>query len=1090
MKIKTKLLMGLCATPILIFLLIGIGWLQVTNLHRLSTATHNNFELSVIAEQIQTDIKNEAITLRNIVIFNDKELIEKELKILKQESNNTSKDIVLLESKVNTAEQKILVGNLKDTNQRFYEYKKQVIEQKSQGNQAEAIDVIITNSNLIHLELFETVSELTKHFEKNMETSFSTTTEGLQQQTWISSIIALVSTLLITAYLFRTIWTLVTRLSKVSAIMTKVADGSADLGVKVEVIASDEIDDVARSFNRMTDSLEDQRIREQGLIWIKSNIADITTCLSGNHELETLSKTFLSKVAPLMESSHALFYGKDNANNEQQFKLFATYASDKKDYPTSFLVGEGLIGQAALEKKPIILTDVPSDYLRIKSGLIDARPLSLYVLPVVFEGDVKAVIEIASFKPFNPHQQLFIEELINSLGIILESVMGRIQLAKILEETQVLMEEVQAQSEELQGQQEELRVVNEELEEQTQALRNSEQILQSQQEELEQTNSELEEKAEILEEQNKMFELTNREVERARAELEEKAKQLAVSSKYKSEFLANMSHELRTPLNSLLILSKLLADNPSGNLSEKQVKYSKTIYSSGNDLLATINDILDLAKIESGKMDVYPSNIFVKDLAEYVESRFRPIASEKNLGFNIVIQEDIPDSIYTDEQRLQQVLKNLLSNAFKFTRQGEVGLEFCWKADDGFSFSVIDSGIGIPSDKQELIFQAFQQADGTTSRRYGGTGLGLSICREISNLLNGEIVVESEEGKGSKFSFIVPNFKKEIEDAIHVDQEIAIKESAATKEATMDLPETNSVENIPIILETIPSREPNSGIKRLLIVDDDVRQRSSLMEHIGGMDIIIKAVSSGKEALEELKVNKFDCVILDLGLADTNGFILLERIKTDLENDHLQVFIYTGRDLTLKEEMFLKKYSHTIIIKDAHSPQRLKDELEMYLNSGSEEIGTKNQLVAGSSSGETGLEGKRVLLVDDDVRNVFALMSFLEIYHMEITFAENGKESLEVLEKDPNFDLVLMDIMMPEMDGYEAIRRIRAIPHFYDLPIIALTAKAMKEDRDKCIEAGASDYIVKPFDPDQLLSLTRVWLYKKEVNSTKYISNN
>ena len=462
--------------------------------------------------------------------------IQKELKTLQQESDSTSRDIVFLESNVNTAEQKVLVGNLKETNQRFYEYKQQVIGLISQGKKADAINLINSKSDVIHNELFEVVSEMTNHFEDNMETSFSRTTEDLQQQIWISSLIALVSAIVISAFLFRTIWTFATRLSKVSNVMTKVADGSADLGMKVEVISADEIDDVASSFNRMTDSLEEQRNREQGLIWIKSNIADITTSLNGNHELETLSKTFLSKVAPLMESPHALFYGKDEVNNEQQFKLLASYASNKKDYPTPFLVGEGLIGQAALEKSPIILTDIPSDYLRIKSGLVDARPLSLYVLPVIFEDDVKAVIEIASFKPFNANQQLFIEELVNSLGIILESVMGRIQLAKLLEETQVLMEEVQAQSEELQGQQEELRVVNEELEEQTQALRNSEQILQAQQEELEQTNSELEEKAEILEEQNKMFELTNREVERARAELEEKAKQLAVSSKYKSDF--------------------------------------------------------------------------------------------------------------------------------------------------------------------------------------------------------------------------------------------------------------------------------------------------------------------------------------------------------------------------------------------------------------------------------------------------------------------------------------------------------------------------------------------------------------------------
>ncbi|HZG72223.1 MAG TPA: response regulator, partial [Chondromyces sp.] len=598
--------------------------------------------------------------------------------------------------------------------------------------------------------------------------------------------------------------------------------------------------------------------------------------------------------------------------------------------------------------------------------------------------------------------------------------------------------------------------------------------LQMQQEELEQTNMDLEEKARILEEQNKKFERTNAEVEKARAELEVKAEQLALSSKYKSEFLANMSHELRTPLNSLLILSKLLSDNQDGNLTPKQVEYSKTIYSSGNDLLLLINDILDLAKIESGKMDVNPSNIKFTDIVDFVENNFRPIADQKNLRFNILLKEGLPHFLYSDEVRLQQVLKNLLSNAFKFTNQGGVTLEIsAYKQLSNrtiIAFSVIDTGIGISKEKQAFIFEAFQQADGTTSRKYGGTGLGLSISKEIAALLGGEIVVESTEGIGSTFTFYLGDYEhKENESHVTAENEVAV--SIEKTEPVLE-----DSESLPLKNEK-PATE-SSHIKKLLIVDDDTRQRNSLMELIGDMDIVIKAVSTGRDAIEELKVNRFDCMILDLGLSDTSGFELLEAIKENDEYDEVKVFVYTGRDLTLKEEIQLSKYAHTIIIKNEHSPQRLKAELELYLKEHSNWI----ELYEGSSYEEvnqvSGLSGKKVLLVDDDVRNVFALSSILELNGMEVLFAENGFESINMLQENHDIDLVLMDIMMPEMNGYEAIEKIRENPQFHNLPIIALTAKAMKEDREKCLAVGASDYIVKPIEPEQLISLIKVWLYQ------------
>lgn len=1087
MKIKTKLLLGLSMLILLCLFLIGIGWYQLFSLNKNANNLKNNYASSSLSFQIQREIKDEAISLRNIVFFTDQDSVDKELASIEKERVSVKKDIQSLGSLVTSTEQKLTVKELKDTNEKYDDYVNEVINLVSEGKKEEARNLIMNTGYQMQSEFFRITSRITDTFEMNMNSSLSVMKNDFQWKMSLSSIFSLLGIIIGLGYLFRTVWTIAVRLNKMSHVMSNVANGSSGLQTRIEVKSNDEIDEVGRSFNYMAESLEEQMIKEQNLskvneeqAWANSNIAKITTDLSGMHELESISQTFLSVVVPLVGAGQAAFYLKetDNEKNNPIFKLFSSYAYKERNHLSNeFLLGEGLIGQAALEKTPILLTDVPSDYISVKSGLGKGTPLNIYVLPVIFKGDVIAVIEFASFVRFNTNQQTLLEELVNNLGIILDSTMGRIQLAKLLEESQVLMEELQAQSEELQSQQEELRATNEELEVQAQALRQSEEKLQFQQEELEQTNFELREKAEILEIQNNKFEATNREVERARAELEEKAKQLALNSKYKSEFLANMSHELRTPLNSLLILSKLLSDNHEGNLSDKQIEFSRTIYSSGCDLLAIINDILDLAKIESGKMEVNISQINIGDLVSFAKKSFMPIASEKNIEFNIVLKEGLSSQLKSDAQRLQQVLQNLLSNAFKFTQNGKVTLEIgsVNEANIGpaIAFSIIDTGIGIPKEKQELIFEAFQQADGTTSRKYGGTGLGLSICRQITTLLGGDIFVESEEGKGSTFTFVVRDYKEPVEGK---GQNPIMEEAAVSLET-----ETNISLHEKLELEQIqPSTsERNKSIKRLLIVDDDRNQRNSLMELIGEMNVIIKAVSTGAEALEELKVTQFDCMLLDLGLSDTNGFELMERIKSNIINEKIDIFIYTGRELTLKEEIQLKKYAHTIIIKDSHSPQRLMDELGLYLNSDSHASNaTEDEKIQFKING---LEGKKILLVDDDVRNVYALSNVLEMNGMIVQFAENGLEGLKLLEEVTDFDLVLMDIMMPEMDGYETIQRLREIPKFYNLPIIALTAKAMREDREKCMEAGASDYIVKPVNPDQLTSLLRVWLHPDKV---------
>lgn len=1085
MKIKSKLLLGLSMLILLCIFLIGIGWYQLFNINNNANVLKNNYDAASLAYKIQREVKDEAISIRNLVTFNNQDLIRKELVSLDKKRISVNEDIRKLESIVKDTEQRIIVKDLKDRNEKFDYYIRDVTQNVNEGKRDEALKIIMNNGFQMQEDFFHLTSSITETFEIDMNNALIGMKKDFQRNMSISSIFSLIGIIIGIGYLFRMVWAIAVRLNKMSNIMSDVANGSSDLKTRIEVKTNDEIDDVGRSFNYMAESLEKQMMREQKLsklneeqAWANSNIAKITTELSGMHELESISRTFLSVVVPIVEACQAAFYIKeiDDQKNEPVLKLLSSYAfKERKHLSNQFVLGEGLVGQAAFEKTPIMLTDVPEKFISIKSGLGEGNPLNIYVLPIIFKGDVLAVVEIASFIRFSSIKQSLLEELVFNLGIILDSTIGRIQLAKLLEETQVLMEELQAQSEELQSQQEELRATNEELEEQTQALRQSEEKLQLQQEELEQTNFELMEKAEMLENQNKKFEATNREVEKARDELEKKAKQLALNSKYKSEFLANMSHELRTPLNSLLILSKLLADNREGNLNEKQIEFSNTIYSSGCDLLTIINDILDLAKIESGKMEVNATRIKIEDLVEFAEKSFRPVAIEQNIDFSIAMREGLTDHLYSDAQRIQQILQNLLSNAFKFTAYGKVTLEIGSiprvNAGKAVAFSIIDTGIGIPKEKQEIIFEAFQQVDGTTSRKYGGTGLGLSICRELTSLLGGEITLESEEGKGSTFTFIVSDYT----DSIIVENEnFAMDEVAVSLELINNKPKTEELESEQSLLS---ENKIHPDIKRLLIVDDDVNQRNSLMELLGEMNVILKAVSSGMEALEELKISQFDCMLLDLSLSDTTGFELLEKMDSYNLNEKVDIFIYTGRDLTSKEEIYLKKYTHTIIVKDSYSPQRLKDELSLYLDSGSD-IAVNDKEDNNTLKSVSGLEDKKILLVDDDVRNVYALSNVLEMNGMTVQFAENGLECLKLVEEVSDFDLVLMDIMMPEMDGYEAIKKLRKTPEFQNLPIIALTAKAMKEDREKCIEAGASDYIVKPIDPDQLLSLLHVWLYQ------------
>jgi CheY-like chemotaxis protein len=932
----------------------------------------------------------------------------------------------------------------------------------------------------------------------------------------------------------------------------------------------------------------------------------------------------------------------DDDDHTPVLKLIASYAyKERKHVGNRFYLGEGLVGQAALEKKAILLTNVPADYIQISSGLGEAPPRNVIVLPVLFEGEVKAVIELASFLPFSQIHQLFLDQFAESVGVVINMIAANMRTAELLEQSQSLTLELQSQSEELRKQQEELKRSNAELEAQATTLRTSEELLKDQQEELQQVNEELEEKASLLAEQNRKVESKNEEVEGARVALEEKAEQLALSSKYKSEFLANMSHELRTPLNSLLILARLLSENKDGNLSAKQVEFAQTILTSGSDLLNLINDVLDLSKVEAGKMDVNATEVRLEDLKDFVERSFSQVADQKSLGFHVEVNPDVPQALYTDGGRLQQVLKNLLSNAFKFTEQGDVTLTVrraekgrrflnptLEAAPDVLAFAVTDTGIGIPKDKQRLIFEAFQQADGTTSRKYGGTGLGLSISREIARLLGGEIKVESAENQGSTFTLFVPlryiprqdgpdrepvritnypslssrssayapqrttparapapsrdqrrkppgdalqyrperrtvpqtvisddrdrieegdrsvlviendqNFAKVLLDmarekgfkgVVELDGEAGL---AAARELRpdaitldIDMPGMNGLEVLDRLKRDPETRhvpvhiisgveEKREGLKagaiaflakpvskealdaafaristfidtvpkNLLVVEDNEAQRQSIVELIAHDDVEIVAVASAEEALEKLRERHFDCMVLDLGLrtSQMSGFDLLERVKSDDDNHDLPIIIYTGKELSPEDETRIKKYAETIIVKDVKSPERLLDETALFLHRIEAKLPEqKRKMLEHLHDADSVVAGKNILVVDDDVRNIFSLTSMLEDHGMIVRFAENGKQAIEQLKKDPNVDAVLMDVMMPEMDGYETTRAIRGMDNFKSLPIIALTAKAMKGDREKCIAAGASDYITKPVDTEQLLSLLRVWLYR------------
>ncbi|TKB48612.1 response regulator [Ferrimonas sediminicola] len=992
------------------------------------------------------------------------------------------------------------------------------------------------------------------------------------------------------------------------------------LGANLPEGRRDELGDLARSLNGMARDLKERH-------WLTSGKEALDDQLRGDLQVEELASRFITLFSKHMQCQLGALY---LLGEDQMLELRASYAfTDRQGNFNRLALGEGMVGQALVEEEVICFSKV-SQAPALNYGAGELVPEHFMAVPLTVDGHKLGCVLLGSVTPFSSLQRKFVDQVMVSVGILFSAAQARGVIDRLLAQAQqqqqalkVTNEELEEQTDalrrsegELQAQQEELRVANEELEEQAKVLKQSEAELQAQQEELRVTNEELEERTKALEEQQQAMEASNRQLQQAQEEARDKARELEEASKYKSEFLANMSHELRTPLNAILILSQLFAGNKEGNLTDKQIEAAQAINSSGSDLLALINEILDLSKIEAGKVELVVEQVGIESLFGDLERLYREIAADKGLDFQLRVEDEVPRTLHTDSLRLQQVLRNLLTNAFKFTHQGEVSLTLSrpdphWCRERGIrgegciAFAVKDDGIGISADKQQAIFLAFQQADGSTSRTYGGTGLGLSITRELTRLLGGSIHLESEEGQGSCFTVVLPEAGPEAgHDTAEPDEERQVAEatSAPVQQSAVPAPESalsaspadesefisddrrslNEGTRSLLIIEDdkafakvmrdfgrergfrcIVAADGETGlhfadyykpsaiildiglpgidgwtvmerlkenpalrhipvhfmsandstldamrmgaigyltkpvnlqqmenafskieeiiskpVRRLLLVEDDELQRHSIQELIGDGDVSITAVGSGRAALEELESHGYDCMVLDLGLEDMTGFELLDRIRRSETAARVPIIIYTGRDLSREEEKELNRYAESIIIKGVKSPERLLDESALFLHRVEADLPEeKRGMLKSIHHREAALSGKQILLVDDDMRNVFALSSVLEDKGLTVTIARNGFEALEKLEAMEQVDGVLMDIMMPKMDGYEAMRRIRQRSDWAKLPIIALTAKAMKGDRSKCIEAGASDYLAKPVDTDKLLSMLRVWLY-------------
>ncbi|WP_422473889.1 response regulator [Endozoicomonas sp. ALB032] len=1006
--------------------------------------------------------------------------------------------------------------------------------------------------------------------------------------TAITALIVILIALVITRRLVRPI-------RAITAWVNRVASGDYAQGAVLS--GHNEISDLSRSFSEMTEKLRNVISDNDRKSWQQEGQAGLNNCMRGEQELSEVCKNIVSYLARYLDMQTGAMYVMDD---EKRLQLMASYAWKKRQQSkNSFEIGEGLVGQAAMEKQAIELTSIPEDYIKIESGLGSTSPKVIITVPLVYEGEVKGVLEFALIRELTDEQRGFLEDALESVAIGINSAQYRTRVNQLLEKTT-------RQSEAMKEQQEELRSVNDELESRARVLEESQEELKAQSEEMQKSNAELEEKTELLQQQKAEIERKNLDIELSRKTLEDKAKELEQASKYKSEFLANMSHELRTPLNSLLLLAQMLADNDEGNLNEDQIESAQVIYSGGKELLDLINDILDLSKVEAGKMSINLEDMDIEELCSSMRTLFKPLADNKGLDFAVDIDPGTTRVILSDSQRVMQVLKNFLSNAFKFTEQGGVYIRVfnsIRKTDHGnetyVGFAVRDTGIGIPKEKQDAVFEAFQQADGSTSRKYGGTGLGLAISRELSSMLGGYIGIESVEGEGTTFTVYLPDnavcsldggevmadshssatsdgyqkiasaaekktkaqpapeaekiaTKKKtseagkniliIEDDQHFSDivkqlsgshgyqclvEASGKEGIQTaieeqpmaiildlglpdmdgEEVLRQLQKNEATKNIPVHI--VSGRDPDESerqgavgylvkpvsiddlemvfstletalsedIQHALLLDSDAESRSHLAKMLTEKGMNIAGFSSAEEAEKSMAENQWQCLVMDVDLPDSSGLEFLQKLQEKMGDNMPSIVIHTDKKLSTEDQKELQKYTRALVMKGDYASERVMDEVSLFIHSVEKSAPAEFKPAAETLSNKS-LEGHKILLVDDDLRNTFALSKGLQGLGLEVVIADNGQNALDKLDEEDGIELVLMDIMMPVMDGYEAMTKMREIERFKSMPVIALTAKAMSDDKAKCIEAGANDYMTKPVNIDKLTEMMKVWLFK------------
>ncbi|MBN2010243.1 response regulator [candidate division KSB1 bacterium] len=1102
----------------------------------------------------------------------------------------------------------------------------------------------IQNFNFLYSKAKNVIAEIIGEQEARMRIAFENTQNSYGYSTYYISAIIFVIIVVFSVFSYYLTRSIINPLREVVDAANKLANG--DIDVILEINSQDEISELKQAFaslinvtHYLTDAanaigqgnythpikprgrrdklgqallsmqknLVEMSDETKSQNWLKTGLAELNDSTQGVQKVSELAQNIITFLCNYMKVQIGAIY---LFEKNEVLKLTGTYAyNSRKQLSDEFRIGEGIIGQAAMEKQHILITNVPENYSVISSGLGEAVPRHLVVLPFYFENQLIGVLELGSFESFDNIMIEFLKQTAEKIAIAIHTSQSQHQVKELLHKYQL-------QAKKLEEQQEVMKQINEELEEQTRYLKESEARLQLQQQELQQTNDALEDKTQELERQKADIQKKNQQLEETRQLLEMKAKDLELTSRFKSEFLANMSHELRTPLNSLLILSKLLQDNKDGNLTDKQIEFAKTIHGAGSDLLMLINDILDLSKVESGKMDINIDHVNVAEFVDNIKRIFTHVAEDKGLYFKTEIDPNLPKIVQTDKFRVEQIIRNFMSNAFKFTSNGGVTLHLftsTTNSDDDseiiprISIAVADSGKGIAKDKQKLIFEAFQQEDGTTSRKYGGTGLGLSISKELARLLDGEITIESESGKGSTFTLHIPiTWRKGNVDSIAsliektdkneaeipitiVDDTHLSKDSLNAKqpitgevspinddrnnltiddktlliiddddnsidlisnyahekeykclvaktgqdgvalaqryqpnaiildiglpvqdgiEVLSELKDDSKTRHIPVHLISGSEKFDESRrmgsigflqkpasveslnlaftrmegvfskqIKKLLIIEDDIVLQKSMIELVDDKDIQTAGVTTGEDALKLLREETFDCMVVDLGLNDMSGFELIRQVREDEAIPEMPIIVHTGRDLTVDEKSMLNEYAERIIIKGTDSLEHLLDETALFLHRVEADLApNKQKVIRMLHEKEMVFEDKTFLIVDDDMRNVFALTHIIEGKGAKVVVGKNGREGLSQLDEHPEIDIVLMDIMMPEMDGYEAMRHIRMLERFKSLPIIALTANIMKEDREKCIEAGANDYMAKPIQEDKLLALIKKWL--------------